>query len=251
MVLSGNEIHVWIASLDQPSTVVQHLGLTLCADEQTRANRFYFRLDRDHFVAGRGLLRSILSYYLGDDPSRLRFCYGPSGKPALLEEIYGNGRLHFNLSHSHGLALYAVACNRRVGVDLEFIRNIPADEQIAQYFFSAEEQASFFSVPANKRPEAFFRCWTRKEAFLKALGDGLNRPLNQNENSIVSDDSPIILSIRENSHVTSKWSIQNLSLAQQYASAIAVEGESREVVVKYVLQAAGLKLNPPCTYTTL
>ncbi len=248
MILPRNEIHVWLASLDQPSTVVQRLAATLSADEQTKANRFHFGLDRDRFVVGRGLLRCILSSYLDNNPDRLRFCNDINGKPGLLNPSYEDGKLCFNLSHSHGLALYGVTRDRRIGTDVEFIRDDLDLELIAQKSFSPNEQAMLRSTPPNNKPRVFFNYWTRKEALLKGLGDGLNGSLNQFDTSTFSNHSGVIFSIQQSSYLTSQWSIQDLSLAQQYAAAVAVEGDSWDVLVNHVLQATGLELNPPCTY---
>jgi len=127
LALSSNDVHVWRASLDQLALRFQRLAQTLSADEQLRAERFYFEQDRRRFVVSRGLLRTILGCYLGIEPSRLQFCYGSRDKPALVETS-GGGTLRFNLSHSQGLALYAVTRNREIGVDLERIRPISEAE---------------------------------------------------------------------------------------------------------------------------
>ena len=127
LALSSDHIHVWCASLDQPASCVQQFAQSLSADERVRAERFHFEQHRNRFIAGRGLLRMILSYYTGIEPSRLQFCYGSRDKPALVETS-GGGTLRFNLSHSQGLALYAVTRNREIGVDLERIRPISEAE---------------------------------------------------------------------------------------------------------------------------
>jgi 4'-phosphopantetheinyl transferase len=122
-------------------------------------------------VAGRGFLRMILSRYIGVRPTRLQFCYGPQGKPALAGSD-GMGGLRFNVSHSHGLALYAVTRSREIGVDLEAIRLDLDVERIAERCFSSRERSVLAALPAHLRAQAFFACWTRKEAFVKAKGSG-------------------------------------------------------------------------------
>ena len=109
--LGSDEVHVWRASLDVTALQVQSLQQSLTGDERKRAVRFYFCKDREHFIAARGLLRLILGCYLDIEPAQLRFWYSPYGKPALASE-FGKNRLRFNVSHSHGLALYAITWGR-------------------------------------------------------------------------------------------------------------------------------------------
>jgi 4'-phosphopantetheinyl transferase len=202
---------------------VQNLQLTLAADEIARAERFYFQKDREHFIVARGLLRLILSCYLYVAPDQLRFCYGSHGKPALAITS-GQDRLCFNLAHAHGLALYAVARGREVGIDLERLRLIPDAEQIAARFFSPRENAVFRALPSSKRQEAFFNCWTRKEAYIKAVGDGLARPLDRFEVSLRPGEPARLLSVEGDAQEASRWVLQDLTPAPGYVAAIAVEG---------------------------
>ena len=167
-------MHVWRASLNLPASQIERLGQTLSTDEWSRANRFAFQKDRDHFVAARGILRAILGHYLDEAPNRLRFSYNPFGRPALAGEPEG---LRFNVSHSHGRALIAVTGGRSVGVDVERIRPDVTYEQLARRFFSPREVAALLALPENLRRKAFFTCWTCKEAYVKARGEGLSIPL--------------------------------------------------------------------------
>lgn len=224
LALSSGEVHVWRASLDPPAARLQQLASTLCADELSRAERFYFQQHRQRFIAGRGLLRTILSCYLGIQPQEVEFHYGPHGKPALAEPRHGN-TLRFNLSHSQDLVLYAVTCDREIGIDLEQVRQISEAEQIAESFFSAQEKAVFRALPPSKRQEAFFNCWTRKESFLKAIGDGLARPLKQIDVSLVPGEPAKLLSIAEDSQAAHRWCLQDLTPAAGYVAALAVEGQ--------------------------
>jgi len=223
LALSSDHIHVWCASLDQPASCVQQFAQSLSADERVRAERFHFEQHRNRFIAGRGLLRMILSYYTGIEPSRLQFCYGPHGKPALTEAS-SSDRLCFNLSHSQELALFAVTRDREIGVDLECVRPISDAEQIAERFFSAQENAVFRALPRNQKQQAFFNCWTRKEAYIKARGEGLSLPLKQFDVSLIPGEPAKLLSIRGDPEEASKWSLQALSPAPGYVAALAVEG---------------------------
>ena len=165
-----------------------NLKQVLSADEHARAERFYFQKDRERFMVARGLLRTVLGRYLNQEPSQLRFCYSPYGKPALAT---GSGRntLRFNVSHSHGLALYAITCGRELGVDVELIRPELPDEEIAERFFSFQEVSGLRALPPNMRLEAFFNCWTLKEAYIKARGEGLSLPLDQFDVALVPGEA--------------------------------------------------------------
>ena len=223
--LPTNEIHVWCASLDQPVSRFQRQKKLLSPDESIRAERFYFEIDRKRFIACHGILRTILGFYLGIEPSALQFCYGKNGKPALVD-AFGNGTIHFNISRSEGLALFAFTRGREIGVDIEHIRDIPEMEQIAERFFSAKENGAFRTLPESKKKEAFFNCWTRKEAFIKAIGEGLSYPLDKFVVSMVPGEPARLLRIEEDSKGASRWSIQDLKPAPGYAAAFAVEGQS-------------------------
>ena len=167
-----------VRSLDLREPAVQHLWQLLAPDEQARAERFIFHKDRTHFVVARGLLRVLLGRYLQRHPQHLHFCYGPHGKPELAPDM-GDDTLCFNVSHAHGLALYAVTRQRDLGVDVEHVRPGFAEEHIAERFFSPREVAVLRALPVALQSTAFFACWTRKEAFIKARGDGLSLPLDQ------------------------------------------------------------------------
>lgn len=218
--LETDEIHIWWASLEQP--VARFQGL-LAMDERTRAERFHFEEDRERFIVRRGVLRTILGYYLNVEPGRLQFCYGRNEKPALADTS-GRGKVRFNLSHSAGGALYAFTRDREIGVDIEHIRDISEMEQIAERFFSAREHAVFHTLPESKKQEAFFNCWTRKEAFIKATGDGLSCPLDRFDVSLVPGEPARLLGIEGDSKAASRWSLQDLGYITDYAGAFAVEG---------------------------
>ena len=227
VAVSSDEVHVWRASLDQPTWYVQRLTQILSADERLRAEQFHFEQDWRRFTVARGLLRRILSCYLDVKPSDLQFCYGPAGKPCLpRSEMTDWGRVRFNLAHSRGLALYAITYDREVGIDLEHIRPMPDAEQIAARFFSSREVAAFRTTPPNKKLLAFFNCWTRKEAYLKANGDGLAQPLDQFEVSLAPGEPARLLRIHNDPQAASRWSIQELTPATGYAAAIAIENRS-------------------------
>ncbi len=224
LTLGSDEVHVWRATLDQTASRVQSLLHTLAPDERARARQFYFQRDREHFVVARGVLRAILSRYLNREPSELHFCYSPYGKPALDRES-GGDTLCFNMSHSHGLALYAVTRGREIGIDLERLRPIPEAMQIAERFFSAHENAVLRALPTSQQPEAFFNGWTRKEACLKASGDGLARPLDQIGVSLAPGEPARLPGVKGDLEEASCSSLQELTPGPGYVAALAVEGQ--------------------------
>lgn len=223
LVLGDDEIHVWRATLDPPITRVQALEQTLDAGEQSRAQKFHFQKDRTHFIVARGLLRAILGRYLSREPHTLQFSYNKYGKPALTWEPAGEA-LSFNMSHSHGMALYAVARIHNIGVDIEHINQSIECEKIAGRFFSPYEVNMLRAVPKQMQQEAFFNCWTRKEAYIKARGMGLSLDLNLFDVSLAPEAPAAILNIREENQDVSRWSLYDLSPGPGFKAALAVEG---------------------------
>lgn len=222
-VLADDEVHVWRASLDLPASELQHLHQTLAPDELHRARRFRFHKDRDRFVAARSLLRAILSRYLNADPARLRFSYGPNGKPYLADTTDGDG-LSFNLSRRDGLALYAITRGREVGIDLERICDDLEPEQIAEQFFSPREVAALRMVPAHKRRETFFAYWACKEAYTKARGTGLSLSLDQFDVLPATKEPEVLLSCEKDPKEALRWVLRSLSAGSGYSAALAVQG---------------------------
>ena len=196
---------------------------TLSVDESDRANRFHFPKDRQNFIVARGILRTILGCYLKIKPERLHFCYGKYGKPELAP-VDGPVKINFNLSHSGGLALYAFANDRKVGIDVESIHTDLEYDEIAARFFSPSEISAFKNLPLYVKPEAFFNCWTRKEAYVKAIGNGLSWPLDQFDVSLVPGEPATLLQTRGDPTEASRWSLVHLQPKTGYVAAIAAEG---------------------------
>lgn len=176
--LVNGDTHIFCASLDQPLARLEQFAETLSADERARAARFVFKRDRNRFLAGRGQLREILGWLLHTRPAQLTFAYGDHGKPRLAAPVAGRF-LFFNLAHADALAVCAVSARHEVGIDIERVRPIREAEEIAAHFFSTRENAEWRSLPAGQQMEAFFNCWTGKEALLKATGTGLGGPFAQ------------------------------------------------------------------------
>ena len=223
LVLGKNEVHVWRAALNVPAAQRLSLQQTLTADELARAVRFHFEKDREHFIVARGLLRNILGRYLDAAPGQLRFSYSLHGKPSLAPQSTHDD-LCFNLAHASGLALYAVTRARDIGVDIERISPHLADEQVAERFFSPQEVAELRNFSGNVLPQAFFNCWTRKEAYIKARGEGLSLPLDQFAVSLAPGEPAALLSCRGDGQEARSWSLEALDPAEGYVAAVAVEG---------------------------
>jgi 4'-phosphopantetheinyl transferase len=218
--LPAAEVHLWQAPLnDHFADSLKHL---LSTDEIARAERFHFARDRNHFVAARGLLRVLLSTYLGINSEQLQFAYADKGKPSLEETQ--RGAINFNLAHSHGMAIYAFAHQRAVGVDLEYVREELAGEKIAERFFSRREVEMLKKVPAELRKQAFFNCWTRKEAYIKARGDGLSMPLDQFDVSLGPGDPAALLRNHMEPAETTRWTMRSIPAPSGYVAALVVEG---------------------------
>jgi 4'-phosphopantetheinyl transferase len=217
------EVHVWRASLDQPAGVVERLRSTLAEDEKVRAARFHFDTDRVRFVVARGVLRTLLGRYLYVLPDQLQFHYNPYGKPALAADIAGSG-LDFNVSHSHSLVLFALARGRALGIDVEYLRASADQRQIAERFFSSYEVSVLCGLPAAQQPRAFFDCWTRKEAYIKARGEGLSFPLAEFDVSLHPDEPAALLCVRGDARESERWTLRALDVAPDYAAALVIEG---------------------------
>ena len=223
LIIADDEVHVWRAGLDLPLSQVQRLGGILTDDELDRANRFSFAIDRQRFIAARGTLRSILSRYLTIDPGHLRFQYNPYGKP-FLDPEFNSYLLNFNLSHSGSMALYAMTRNMEVGVDVERVRSDVEYEEIAKRFFSVNEVAVLRTIPAEEKLEAFYTCWTRKEAYIKAHGEGLSLPLDSFDVSFAPGEPPLSLMTKDGPQERSLWTLLGLKPGLGYIGALAVKG---------------------------
>lgn len=228
LVLSTGEVHVWRIALDAPAGQVTRLEQVLSVDERERAARFLFERGRRSFCMARGCLRMILGGYLQVEPDKLRFSYTDQGKPYLAGP-WGEAGLMFNLSHSHGLALVAAAYDRRVGVDIEHIRQDFAGEPIARRFFSTGEVSTLLALPAEFRKEGFFTCWTRKEAYIKARGEGLSFPLDQFDVTLTPGEPARLLATRPDPDEASRWGLQALDPGPGYQAAVAAEGQDWQV----------------------
>ncbi len=217
--LSPGGVDLWLAPLDLPAETLRDFLETLDPDERARAARFHFDRHRHPFIASHGLLRRILSLYLSVPPAELRFSEGPWGKPSLAGEW--SSSLRFNMSHSGSLALYGVSLDRELGVDVEQERDNIEFGRLASRFFAPAEAASVLSLPERDRRRAFFRCWSRKEAYIKATGRGVSLPLDGFEVTVA--ESAEILSTQYDPPQKTKWSLRDVPVPSGYAAALAAE----------------------------
>ena len=218
--LSDDAVDVWRASLCPPADRLTAYAAILSDDERQRAARFHFARHRDRFIAARGILRCLLGTYLQQAPEDLRFAYGTQGKPAI-EPL---GALRFNLAHSHELALYAFTNQREVGIDVEYTARKAATVQVAERFFASDEVAALGRVPIAHQRQAFFNGWTRKEAFLKARGEGITVSLSSFSVSLVPDEPAELLWVQNEPHETTRWQLAVVEPGAQYQGALCVEG---------------------------
>jgi 4'-phosphopantetheinyl transferase len=219
--LAPDEVHIWKASLTQPESIMRRCRQLLSPEELARAGRFYFEKDRNHFIAAHGMLRDVLSRYLGTEPQRIEFITVINGKPALAAP---SAQCDFNLSHSGELALLAVTRGQTVGVDVERHRPDFAGQEIAERFFSREESGKLCALPEERRVEAFFKCWTRKEAYIKAIGEGLSIPLSTFDVAFAPDEPPALLRVAGHPEELERWRLYNLEPGEGYEGALLVEG---------------------------
>lgn len=218
--LRANSIHVWSLGLDDPADVESEAHV-LSSDELARSRRFLFARDRIRFIRCRSALRGLLATYLETTASDIRFEYLSCGKPQVA--CHQNPQaLQFNVSHSASMALIAVGSNCQLGVDIEKIRWDVDTPHQAERFFSPRERASLRALPDHLRVPGFFACWTRKEAFLKATGDGLSFPLEDFSVTTHPDLDPGLEEIQGNTEEVRQWFLADLSVLDGYRATIAV-----------------------------
>lgn len=225
---SVDEVHLWCGSLERSPREVALLALTLSVDERSRAARLSAPRDRRRFVVARGLLRVLLGRYLGRPPAMPRFAYGPFGKPEL-EGQRSPGRLSFNLAHSGELALYAFGRGRRVGVDVEAVRPLEDMAEVSRLVFSRREREQLWTSPPVLRQRAFFDGWVRKEAVLKALGDGLGANLQSLEVSHPASGDRLLWRSDVDVGDGTTWTLSQVEIGPSWAAAVAVEGNANSI----------------------
>jgi 4'-phosphopantetheinyl transferase len=236
----AGQVHVWpirltLSNADSTDALAK-LHALLSEEETTRAARFKFAHLRESFVLAHGALRVLLARYVGTAPGDISFAYEAKGKPTIANE----GSVHFNLSHSGSMALLAITRGCEVGVDIERIRSFSDMPRVAQRFFCVEESNELMALPADQRDLAFFRCWTRKEAYIKAVGDGLSVPLDSFRVTLQPGDPAKFVHLNHDAEAAAQWSLHNLEIAEGYAAALAYCSTPRQVEIMPVLEPENL-----------
>ncbi|HTK76676.1 MAG TPA: thioesterase domain-containing protein [Gemmataceae bacterium] len=221
--LAENAVHLWQVRLDGGEERERRFASTLAPEELARAERFHFRIDRQRWVIGRGAVRQVLAGYVGVRPADVRLCYGSQGKPALAGES-DRGRVNFNVSHSGELLFLAIAKEREIGVDVERIRPRSDWRELAGRYFAPAEVAALDRVPDAARDRAFFQCWTRKEAYIKAHGLGMSLPLDRFAVSLGPGEPARLVNADHDPTQLGRWTLRDVSPGNDYAAALAVEG---------------------------
>jgi 4'-phosphopantetheinyl transferase len=228
--LPAGEVHVWRSCLERPTETVERMRGLLAGDEQGRADRFRFERGRSRYIVGRALLRLLLARYVESAPDELEFEYGAFDKPALRAGPW------FNVSHSGPIALYAFSGRGEIGIDVEIDDADVAHQRIAERFFSPAEVSALRSLPASVQPRAFLTCWTRKEAFIKARGDGLSLALDSFDVTLVPGAPAALLRTAWCSEEADRWSLQDLSDRRAgYVAAVAISGGGPRVVEREIM----------------
>jgi len=217
-----DEAHVWRARLDCARWQLSELEGLLSEEEVGRARRFRFATHRNRFVARRGLLRRLLGRYLQISPKEIGLEYSDYGKPSLATRH--NSNLHFNLSHSHDIALFVLTLGRKAGIDVEQIQQDFSDLAIPERFFTSREATMLRGLPMSQQPEAFFELWVRKEAYVKARGMGLSLPLDSFEVPLGDGETVKLLQTEQSAAPAAPWTMRALRPAPGYAGALALEG---------------------------
>jgi len=214
-------VEVIVTRLDVRSEALRAGAAVLTDEERDRARRFVFDRDRDRFIGARACLRQLLAARLGTPPDSVELVYGARGKPALAPG-YADTGLRFNVSHCDDLTLYAFSCGREIGIDVEAVRPIGDADDIAARFFSQRENRAYRALEPSDRPLGFFQCWTRKEAFIKALGDGLSYPLDRFDVSLTPGEPAQILRVEDTPGDRCGWRLESWSPAPGFVAAVVI-----------------------------
>ncbi len=226
--LANAKVHVWHASLEQPLDVVQRLEAVLSEEERQRARQFRYEEHRRSFVVSRGILRNLLSHYTSLKPEEVQYKYTLAGKPHLANAD-GSSDLCFSLSHAGLLVLYAFSWGRQVGIDVECIRPMEEMDQIATNNFASREYREYRSLSSQEQLQAFYNGWTRKEAFIKATGDGLSFPLQEIEVSLRPAEPAQLLTLYGSREEARRWALHDVKTWDGYAAALVVEGNDHTI----------------------
>jgi 4'-phosphopantetheinyl transferase len=242
--LDNSTVDVWQVRLSGMLPIFGDLKAVLSLDEVERADKFYLQKDQERFIITRGTLRYLLSAYLGKSPVEISFQYSEYGKMSLSLPLHASG-LCFNLSHSADMAVIAMTYGREIGVDVEAVHSDIDFETLAREFFSPAEVKSLLALTPEARHRGFFECWCRKEAYLKARGEGLSYPLNGFTVWLTEAETQT-LDVHDDPEESRRWRICSLSLGSDYAGALAVPGHDWELRIKELQLGSDCKFARSC-----
>ncbi len=230
----ADDVHVWQVALDATASQLTGLWSLLSPDERERARQFHLARHSTRYIVSRGVLRRLLAAYLGVGADRLQFRYDAHGKPLLV----ASAGWHFNISHADDRALIAVTQLGPLGVDIERLRDMPSLEQLARLVCSPQETALFQHLSPSVRSRAFFSLWTRKEAYLKATGEGLARPPRDVTVSFLPEEVPVLHGVRGDALASLKWRLEDVVVPRGYCAALAVAKQMRQICYHQYLDVA-------------
>ncbi len=226
--LTNKQTNLHIQNLDQPQDIVDHYEALLSAQELEKAYRFVFPEHQRRYIVARGRLREILAEYTGESPTDITFEYGEHGKPTLANN---QETLYFNVSHSEEMAIYAINKTCELGVDIEHIKREVDLISVAERYFTENESQKILFQQGFDQTISFFNCWTRKEAILKALGQGLSFPLKDCEITVLPNEPAQVIQVEGHSDAAKQWSIHSFTPAENFIVAVVVMGACEEFTV--------------------
>jgi len=228
---AGDGIEIAVTRMDVGPDAVHASATLLSEAERQRASRFVFDRDRNRFIVARARLRRLLASRLGLRPEAVELAYGPRGKPAL-SPGFADLDLRFNMSHSEDIAVYAFSYGREIGVDVEAVRELRDADDIAVRFFSRRENEAYRALDSRDKPQGFFNCWTRKEAFIKAIGDGLSHPLDRFDVSLAPGEPARILRVESTPGDECGWALHSFSPRPGFIAAIVFQKCADELAAR-------------------
>lgn len=224
ITLQDNEAHLWLVNINKSFRDLDYYTALLSPEEKKRSGRFHFSRDKNRNIITYAVLRLLISNYINIDPAQVMYKYNQYNKPEVANRK--NSGLGFNLSHSGNYIIYAFSLRREVGIDIEQKREINYADSIVKRFCSEKEKTEYFSFPPEQRNEIFLCCWTRKEAYIKARGEGLNFQLNNFTVSLNPADPPALLDVSDEPFEKQKWSLYDIEVHNGYYSTLAAEGKN-------------------------
>lgn len=233
----GREVNLWAVRLDASGDHLARCLAWLSPEESARAARFHFDEHRRAFILAHGVLRALAGRFTAVSPSQVNFSYGPKGKPAIEDTTCS---LRFNMAHSGTLAVYAFTVSCQIGIDVEQIRPVPEMADIAARFFAPDEAAELMSLPEPERAQGFFNCWTRKEAYIKAVGDGLSLPLASFRVSLQPGVPARLLCLGGDARAAKSWTLHDFTPAPDCVGALAYPDQPRQLLFRPLIGAGGL-----------